>query len=166
MAGYLRDSNANLGGAFRTSRESDEVMERGRAAAADFTGGDPEGIAFGANMTTLNFQLAHAVARTLEPGDEIVVTALDHDANVSPWLLVAEDHDLVVKTAPLRLDAASAGLLREDLPPAVGGGRSPGAREIALDVDALEALVGERTRVVAFTLASNAVGSIPDAERI
>ena len=86
MTAYLRDSNSNLGGAFATSRESDEVMERGRAAAAEFTGAEPEGIAFGANMTTLNFQLAHAVARTLDPGDEIVVTALDHDANVSPWL--------------------------------------------------------------------------------
>ena len=73
----------------RPRAASDEVMERARAAAADFTGGEPEGIAFGANMTTLNFQLAHAVARTLSPGDEIVVTALDHDANVSPWLLVA-----------------------------------------------------------------------------
>ena len=142
MTSYLRDSNSNLGGAFRTSRESDEVMERGRAAAADFTGAEPEGIAFGANMTTLNFQLAHAVARTLEPGDEIVVTALDHDANVSPWLLVAEDHGLVVRTAPLRAD------------------------DVTLDHDALEELVGERTRVVAFTLASNAVGSIPDAKRI
>src|ERR687897_1506786 len=142
MADYLRDSNANLGGAFRTSHESDEVMERGRAAAADFTGGEPEGIAFGANMTTLNFQLAHAVARTLEPGDEIVVTALDHDANVAPWLLVAEDHGLVVRTVPLRTD------------------------DMTLDLDALEELVGERTRVVAFTLASNAVGSIPDAARV
>jgi cysteine desulfurase family protein (TIGR01976 family) len=142
MTGYLRDSNANLGGAFRTSGESDEVIERGRAAAAEFTGGEPEGIAFGANMTTLNFQLAHAAARTLEPGDEIVVTALDHDANVSPWLLVAEDRELVVRTAPLRID------------------------DVTLDVEALEALIGERTRVVAFTLASNAVGSIPDAARI
>jgi cysteine desulfurase family protein (TIGR01976 family) len=117
-------------------------MERGRAAAADFTGAEPEGIAFGANMTTLNFQLAHAVARTLEPGDEIVVTALDHDANVSPWLLVAEDHGLVVRTAPLR------------------------AEDVTLDVGALEELIGERTKLVAFTLASNAVGSIPDAGRI
>ena len=142
VSGYLRDSNANLGGAFPSSRESDEVMERGRATAADFTGAEPEGIAFGANMTTLNFQLAHAVARTLRPGDEIVVTALDHDANVSPWLLVAEDHDLVVRTAPLRVE------------------------DVTLDVDALEGLIGERTRVVAFTLASNAVGSIPDAARI
>ncbi len=88
IAGCLRDANANLGGAFATSRAADELMERARLAAADFTGGEPEGIAFGANMTTLNFQLAHAVARTMSPGDEIVVTALDHDANVSPWLVV------------------------------------------------------------------------------
>jgi cysteine desulfurase family protein (TIGR01976 family) len=142
VAGYLRDSNANLGGAFPTSRASDDVMERARAAAADFTGGEPEGIAFGANMTTLNFQLAHAVARTLEPGDEIVVTALDHDANVSPWLIVAGDHELVVRTAPLRAD------------------------DVTLDLLALEELINVRTRVVAFTLASNAVGSIPDAARI
>jgi cysteine desulfurase family protein (TIGR01976 family) len=142
MSGYLTGANANLGGAFATSRASDEVMERGRAAAADFTGAEPEGIAFGANMTTLNFQLAHAVARTLEPGDEIVVTALDHDANLSPWLLVAADHRLVIRTAPLRVE------------------------DMTLDLDALEELLGERTKVVAFTLASNAVGSIPDAERI
>jgi cysteine desulfurase family protein (TIGR01976 family) len=142
VAGYLRDSNANLGGAFPTSAASDEVMANGRAAAAEFTGGEPDGIAFGANMTTLNFQLAHAVARTLEAGDEIVVTQLDHDANVSPWLLVARDHGLAVRTAPIRTD------------------------DVTLDEDALEGLIGERTRVVAFTLASNAVGSIPDAARI
>ena len=140
--GYLRGSNANLGGAFATSAASDELIERGRAAAAEFTGGERDGIAFGANMTTLNFLLAHALARTLEPGDEIVVTALDHDANVSPWLLIAEDQDLVVRTAPIRTE------------------------DVTLDVDALEAMLGERTRVVAFTLASNAVGSIPDAARI
>ena len=142
MSAYLTEANANLGGAFATSRASDAVMERGRAAGADFMGAEPEGIAFGANMTTLNFQLAHAVARTLEPGDEIVVTALDHDANVSPWLLVAEDHGLVVRTAPLRTE------------------------DMTLDLGELEELVGERTRVVAFTLASNAVGSIPDAARV
>ena len=142
VAGYLRDSNANLGGAFPTSASSDEVMASGRAAAADFTGGEPAGIAFGANMTTLNFQLAHAVARTLEAGDEILVTQLDHDANVSPWLLVARDHGLVVRKAPIRTD------------------------DVTLDEDALEALIGERTRVVAFILASNAVGSIPDGARI
>jgi cysteine desulfurase family protein (TIGR01976 family) len=142
MDACLRESNANLGGAFATSAAADEVMQRGRAAAADFTGGEPDGIGFGANMTTLNFLLAHAVARTLEPGDEIVVTQLDHDANVSPWLLIAADHELVVRQAPIR---------RADL---------------TLDHDALEELIGERTRVVAFTLASNAVGSLTDPARI
>jgi cysteine desulfurase family protein (TIGR01976 family) len=142
VAAYMERSNANLGGAFPTSAESDEVMARGREAAADFTGAEPEGIAFGANMTTLNFLLAHAVARTLRPGDEIVVTQLDHDANISPWLLVAADHDLVVRHAPLRMD------------------------DVTLDHDALEDMIGERTRVVAFTLASNAVGSTTDPERI
>jgi cysteine desulfurase family protein (TIGR01976 family) len=138
----LREFNANLGGAFATSAAADLVMERGRRAAADFTGAEPEGIAFGANMTTLNFLLAHALARTLEPGDEIVVTQLDHDANISPWLLVAADHDLVVRHAPIR------------------------AADVTLDHDALEDLIDERTRVVAFTLASNAVGSLTDVERV
>ena len=117
-------------------------MARGRAALADFTGGHPDGIAFGANMTTLNFLLAHAVARTLQPGDEIVVTQLDHDANISPWLLVAADHGLTVRTAPIHTG------------------------DVTLDHDALEALIGERTRVVAFTLASNAVGSLTEPARI
>jgi cysteine desulfurase family protein (TIGR01976 family) len=138
----LRESNANLGGAFATSAAAVEVMARGRAAAAEFTGGHPDGIAFGANMTTLNFLLAHAVARTLEPGDEILVTQLDHDANVSPWLLVAADHELVVRHAPVVTEG------------------------VTLDHDALEELIGERTRVVAFTLASNAVGSMTDPARI
>jgi cysteine desulfurase family protein (TIGR01976 family) len=142
VGAYMRGSNANLGGAFPTSAASDEVMARGREAAADFTGADPEGIAFGANMTTLNFLLAHAVARTLRPGDEIVVTRLDHDANISPWLLVAADHDLVVRHAPIRTD------------------------DVTLDHDALEGMIGGRTRVVAFTLASNAVGSLTDPARV
>jgi cysteine desulfurase family protein (TIGR01976 family) len=142
MASYLRGSNSNLGGAFATSAETDALYARAREAGADFTGSSPDEIAFGANMTTLNFLLAHAVARTLEAGDEILVTELDHDGNVSPWLLVARDFGLVVRTAPLRPEDAT------------------------LDLDALEALIGSRTRVVAFTLASNAVGSKPDARRI
>jgi cysteine desulfurase family protein (TIGR01976 family) len=142
MTGYLSGSNANLGGEFASSAESVELYERARAAAADFTGSEPEEIAFGANMTTLNFLLAHAVARTLAAGDEIVVTDLDHDANVAPWLLVARDHGLEVRHAPIRRADAT------------------------LDEDALEMLIGPRTRVVAFTLASNAVGSIPDAARV
>jgi cysteine desulfurase family protein (TIGR01976 family) len=142
MQTYLERDNANLGGAFRASRASDGVIEAGREAIADFVGGHPDEIAFGANMTTLNFLLAHAVARTLDPGDEIVTTWLDHDANVSPWLLVAQDRGLVVR----QLDVVEP--------------------DLDLDLDALEDLVNERTKIVAFTLASNAVGTIPDARRV
>jgi cysteine desulfurase family protein (TIGR01976 family) len=142
MLGYLERDNANLGGAFRASRASDDVIDAGRAAIADFVGGQPEEIAFGANMTTLNFLLAHAVTRTFEPGDEIVTTWLDHDANVSPWLLVAKDRGLVVH----QVDVIEP--------------------ELDLDYDQLERLINERTRVVAFTLASNAVGTMPDARRV
>ncbi|MCW3065858.1 MAG: cysteine desulfurase family protein [Solirubrobacterales bacterium] len=138
----LRDANSNLDGAFATSTAATAIVARAREAAARFTGSAPEEIAFGPNMTTLNFLLAHAVARTLAPGEEIVVTDLDHDANVSPWLIVAADHDLVVRHAPIRTEDGT------------------------LDEDALEGLLGPRTRVVAFTLASNALGSIPDAARI
>jgi cysteine desulfurase family protein (TIGR01976 family) len=142
MLGYLERDNANLGGAFRASRASDDVIDAGRAAIADFVGGLPEEIAFGANMTTLNFLLAHAVTRTFEPGDEIVTTWLDHDAKVSPWLLVAKDRGLVVH----QVDVVEP--------------------ELDLDYDQLERLINERTRVVAFTLASNAVGTMPDAGRV
>lgn len=142
VTGHLERSMANLGGVFATARETTETVERARYAAADLLGADADEIAFGANMTTLNFQLAHAVARTLSRGDEIVVTALDHDANVAPWLLLARDHGLTVRTAPLRPDDGT------------------------LDVDELENLLGPRTKVVAFTLASNALGTVPDAARI
>jgi cysteine desulfurase family protein (TIGR01976 family) len=142
IAGRLRDGVANDGGVFATARETVALLASARETAARLTGSAPDEIAFGANMTTLNFLLAHAVARTLAPGDEIVVTELDHDANVAPWLRVAEDHDLVVRVAPVR---------REDA---------------TLDLDALERLIGDRTKVVAFTLASNAVGSLVDARHV
>jgi cysteine desulfurase family protein (TIGR01976 family) len=142
VADTLGAANANLGGAFATSRAATEIVDRGRAALADFTGSAPEEIAFGASMTTLNFQLAHAIARTLQPGDEILVTDLEHDANVAPWLLIARDHDLVVRHAPIH------------------------AADATLDLDAVDALIGDRTKVVAFTLASNATGSLTDAARI
>ena len=142
MQGYLVHDNANLGGAFGASRRSDEVIEAGRAAIADLVGGSPEEIAFGANMTTLNFLLVHAVTRTFEPGDEIITTNLDHDANVSPWLVVAQDHGLVVK----QVDVTGP--------------------DLNIDLDALERMLTPRTRVIAFTLASNAVGTLTDAPRI
>jgi cysteine desulfurase family protein (TIGR01976 family) len=141
IARQLEAGTANDGGAFATSTDTAELVAAARAAAADLTGAEPEEIAFGANMTTLNYLLAHAVARTLRPGDEVVVTELDHDANIAPWLQVAGDHGLVVRQAPVRRDAT-------------------------LDFDALEALISPRTRVIAFTLASNAVGSVTDASRI
>jgi cysteine desulfurase family protein (TIGR01976 family) len=139
---YLLRANANLGGPFETSVASEQLVHDAHVAAADFLGATEEEVVFGANTTTINFLLAHAVARTLEPGDEIIVTELDHDANVSPWLLVAGDRGLTVRTA--RLDP----------------------RDGTLDVEAVESLTSARTRVVAFTLASNALGSIPDARRL
>jgi cysteine desulfurase family protein (TIGR01976 family) len=142
VADYLTASNANLGGPFVTSEATDRLLWDARGAAADFLGCTVEEVVFGANTTTINFLLAHAFARTLEPGDEIVVTELDHDANVSPWLLVADDRGLVARTAPLN--------------------RSDGT----LDEEALERLLSHRTRVVACTLASNALGSIPDMRRV
>jgi cysteine desulfurase family protein (TIGR01976 family) len=138
VADYLVSANANLGGPFVTSAATEELVDDAHLAAADFLGCSAEEVVFGANTTTINFLLAHAVARTLERGDEIIVTELDHDANVSPWLLVAADRGLTVRTAPLDPDAGT------------------------LEVDAVTSLIGERTRVVAFTLASNALGSIPD----
>ncbi|HKR99683.1 MAG TPA: aminotransferase class V-fold PLP-dependent enzyme, partial [Candidatus Dormibacteraeota bacterium] len=142
VAEYLIRMNANLGAPFATSIATEQLLHVARQAAADFLGCAAEEVVFGASTTTINFQLAHAVARTLEPGDEIIVTELDHDANVAPWLLVAADHGLVVRTAPLD--------------PSDG----------TLDEAALEDLISTRTRVVAFTLASNALGSIPDVRRV
>ncbi|HET7571578.1 MAG TPA: cysteine desulfurase-like protein [Gaiellaceae bacterium] len=141
IAGYLRDANANLGGAFAASRRSDELVARAHATAARFLGCRPEETAFGQNMTTLNFALTRALARTLRAGDEIVVTALDHDGNVSPWLELAHDLDVRVHVAAIREDTT-------------------------LDLDDLAAKLSERTRVVAFPLASNAVGTTTDAARI
>jgi cysteine desulfurase family protein (TIGR01976 family) len=138
IATYLRESNANLGGAFGNSRRSDALVARARLAAASFLGCDPEETIFGANMTTLNFALSRAVARTLAPGDEIVCTKLDHDANVAPWLELAHDLGLAVKIVDFNDDTT-------------------------LDIADLERKLSARTRVVAFPLASNALGTLVDA---
>jgi cysteine desulfurase family protein (TIGR01976 family) len=142
MADYLRHSNANIDGAFVTSAETTELVDSTRVAAADFLGAKPEEVVFGPNMTTINFNFVHAFCRTLEPGDEIVITALDHDANVSPWLLCAQDHGLVVRTADVR------------------------EGDLQVEPAALEKVVGPRTKVCAFTLASNAVGTMPAAREL
>jgi cysteine desulfurase family protein (TIGR01976 family) len=135
IATYLRESNANVGGAFQTSRRSGELVAAARETAARFLGCAPEETIFGPSMTNLNFALTRTVGRELREGDEIVVTRLDHDANVSPWLELARDLQLVVRFADY-------------------------------DVSDLEAHLSERTLVVAFPWASNALGTVVDAERI
>jgi cysteine desulfurase family protein (TIGR01976 family) len=141
MAGYLRRSNANTGGAFDTSRETDRVIAEGRQAAADLLGGAPGEIVFGPNTTTLAFALSRSIGRQLSLGDEIVLTVLDHDANIAPWLSVADETGA---------DVRWVGIREEDC---------------TLDLAGLEACLGPRTKIVAFTLASNAVGSVsPSAE--
>src|SRR5438132_9547553 len=96
IAGYLRDSNANLGGAFGSSRRTDALLTQSRLAAAAFLHCEPGESFFGANMTTINFALTRTVGRTLHAGDRILVTKLDHDGNVAPWLELAHDLELEV----------------------------------------------------------------------
>jgi cysteine desulfurase family protein (TIGR01976 family) len=142
MRAYLRESNANLGGAFESSRRSDALVVSAHHTAARFLGCEPDEVGFGQNMTTLNFALTRTLGRELRAGDEIVVTRLDHDGNVSPWLHLADDLDLVVRFVDVHEEDAT------------------------LDLDDLERQLGERTRVVAFPWASNAVGTISDVRRI
>ncbi|MGZ4439376.1 MAG: cysteine desulfurase-like protein [Gaiellaceae bacterium] len=141
IAGYLRESNANSGGDFSTSRRTDELIETARATAARVLGCAADEVAFGPSMTNLNFALTRAFGRNLKPGDEILTTKLDHDANVSPWLELARDRDLVVHLVEVRDDCT-------------------------LDLDDLQRLLSDRTRVVAFPVASNAVGTLNDPRRI
>jgi cysteine desulfurase family protein (TIGR01976 family) len=141
IATYLRESNANLGGPFGNSRRSDALVAQARLAAAAFLRCEPDEAFFGANMTTLNFALTRTVGRTLQEGDRILCTKLDHDGNVSPWLELAHDLGLDVQLVDVHDDTT-------------------------LDYDDLESKLNDRTRVVAFTLASNAVGTTTDAKRI
>ncbi len=141
IAGYLRESNANLGGPFETSRRSDALLAHAHVTAGGFLGCEPDEAIFGQNMTTLNFMLTRTLGRTLQAGDEILVTRLDHDGNVGPWLELAHDLDLKVGFVELHDDTT-------------------------IDLDDLERRLTERTRVVAFPLASNAVGTLTDAQRI
>ena len=141
IAGYLRDSNANSGGDFDTSRRTDALIENARETAARFLGCAADEVAFGPSMTNLNFALTRALGRELRPGDEILATKLDHDANVSPWLELARDRELVVRLVDVNDDCT-------------------------LDLDDLQRLLSDRTRVVAFPVASNAVGTVTDPRLI
>jgi cysteine desulfurase family protein (TIGR01976 family) len=142
IATYLRESNANSGGAFEASRRTDAVIANARLAAADVLACDADEVVFGANMTTLNFALTRTAARKLRQGDEVVVTRLDHDANIAPWLELAHDLGVVVRFVDVHVENCT------------------------LDLDNLERQLSDRTRVVAFPWASNAVGTLVDVERV
>ena len=134
---YYRKSNSNIHGMFVTSRETDEMLARARLAMKDFLNAPgPETISFGANMTTLNYSLSHALARKFESGDEILITALDHEANRGPWLGL-RDLGMVVREVPV-LESG------------------------VLDYTALEQMISPRTRLVAVGWASNALGTVND----
>jgi cysteine desulfurase family protein (TIGR01976 family) len=140
IADYLRTSNANTDGPFGTSRRTDALLTKARQTAAEFLNATVDEVAFGANMTTLNFALTRTASREWREGDEIVCTKLDHDGNVSPWLELAHDRGFVVKFADV-----------DD--------------ECRLDLDHLRSLLSDRTRVVAYPWAANSVGTVtPVAE--
>jgi cysteine desulfurase family protein (TIGR01976 family) len=142
VAAYYRTSNANDGGAFATSEATVALIASAHRAAADFVGAaSPEEVKFGANMTTLTFHISRSIAASLTPGDEIVVTTLDHEANVSPWRAVAADRGLLVRQVDIHTEDGT------------------------LDLDDLDARLGRRTKLVAVGWASNAMGTInPVAE--
>jgi cysteine desulfurase family protein (TIGR01976 family) len=137
VVGYYRDSNANAGGAFSTSLASDAIVDEAHAAVADFLGAaSPDEIKFGQNMSSLTLHLGRSIGATLGPGDEIVVTTLDHEANVSTWRAMAEDRGVTVHTV--------------DIDPT----------DVTLDLEDLESKLSSRTKLVAIGYASNAVGTI------
>ncbi len=138
---YLREDNANIGAPYETSVRTGELVELAHEKAASFLGCSSGETAFGPSMTALNFLLTRAFARTLREGDEVVVTALDHDANVAPWLELAHDLGIVVRVAGLTGD-------------------------LELDYDDLGSKLSARTRVVAFPVAANSVGTAPDVRRV
>jgi cysteine desulfurase family protein (TIGR01976 family) len=143
MADFMRSGdNANHGGAFRAAEATDELVETARATVGRLLGGDPRGIAFGPSMTALTMRVSATIGRDLGPGDEVVCTRLDHDANVSPWVIAAERAGATVRFAD----------------------PEPGTLE--LPASAVEAVLSERTRWVAVTAASNAVGTVPDLPAI
>jgi cysteine desulfurase family protein (TIGR01976 family) len=142
VAAGLRDAMSNLGGAFAASDVSGEAIAGARSALADLVGGVADGVILGPNMTTLTFHLADALSRTWAAGDEIVVTSLDHDANVRPWTLAADRVGATVRFAEFDVETG-------ELPTA-----------------AFEQVISERTRLVATTAASNAIGTRPDVSAI
>ncbi|MEJ2487331.1 MAG: aminotransferase class V-fold PLP-dependent enzyme, partial [Anaerolineales bacterium] len=140
---YLVETNANHGGVFATSRESDAVVDQARQMSADFLGASrAEEIIFGPNMTTLTLHLSRSIATVLQPGDTVVVTRLDHDANITPWTLVAADRGLNVEWVDFDVES---GMLK---------------------LETLEAALQKNPRLVAVGYASNALGTINPVKKI
>ncbi|HSC04873.1 MAG TPA: cysteine desulfurase-like protein [Solirubrobacteraceae bacterium] len=142
VADALRLSMANLHGEFAASRHSTETVMAARRAIADLLGGNPDGVVLGPNMTTLTFHLAGTLSADWKPGDEIVVTSLDHDANIRPWVLAAERVGATVRWAEFDTETGE------------------------LAAETFDELIGHRTRLVALTAASNAIGTKPDVREI
>jgi len=142
VVSYFREANANTHGAFLTSKRTDLVIASARSAMADFLhAASPDEIVFGPNMTTLTFAFSRAFGKTLQPGDEIVVTVLDHDANVAPWLALQE-RGVVIRTVDVHPE------------------------NVTLDMEDMRAKITDRTRLIAIGYASNAVGTINDVATI
>jgi cysteine desulfurase family protein (TIGR01976 family) len=142
MTEYLFHHNANTHWVYPSSEETDAMIAEAREAMADLLGGRPDEVAFGANMTTLTFHLARTLGRMWSPGDEVIVTELDHHANVAPWRALQTDRGIEIRSAKLDCDAAR------------------------LDYDHLASLVTPRTKLIAAGGASNAIGTINDLRRI
>jgi cysteine desulfurase family protein (TIGR01976 family) len=143
VSDYYRTSNSNLGGQFLTSRNTLAIVQRARAALAEFfNASHAEEIVFGQNMTSLTFCLSRVLAKSWAPASELIVTSLDHDANVSPWRLAAAEKGATVKTWEFRKENCS------------------------LDLEDLRRLISDRTVLIAVTLASNAVGSLVDVQSV
>jgi len=142
MTDYLYHHNANTHWAYPTSAETDALLQQAREAAGDFLNASPEEIAFGLNMTTLTFHLARALGREWSAGDEVIITELDHHANVAPWQALARERGIVLRTIPLRVTDGT------------------------LDLTALPRLLGPRTRLVAINAASNVLGTITDVAAV
>ena len=141
IARCLREASANMGASYETSKRVAAIVAQAEANAAAFLGCEPSEVIFGANMTSLDFMLSRTAGRDFKAGDEILISSLDHDGGVAPWLALAEDKDLRVQFIELRDDTT-------------------------LDYDDLASKLSERTRVVAFAWASNAIGTVVDAARV
>src|SRR6185369_7435075 len=142
MSDYLFNHNANTHWEYPSSNETDKIIDDSRETIADFLNASPSEIAFGQNMTSLTFHLGRALGRQFEPGDEIVVTELDHHANSDTWRALAQDRDLTIRVLPMNVETGQ------------------------LEMDQLPALLNKKTRLVAIGAASNILGTINDFETV